>query len=59
MGKYSKQDIGQVLHAAGAARGRGHSNQAHILLSLALDLCKLNGFKVEELQWYAYALAPV
>lgn len=46
-------DINEILHAAGAARGRGHSAQQRVLLRAAKALA--GDTDITKLSWYGYA----
>lgn len=50
---WSPIDINEILHAAGAARSRGHSVQARVLLRAAEELA--GDTDITKLSWYGYA----
>jgi hypothetical protein len=53
--KLSKSDVNEILHAAGAARVRGHMYQCNLLVEIARDYSSKIGVKIEELSWYSFS----
>ena len=47
-------DLAEILHAAGAARRRGHNAQASILLRAAKELAG-DEIDITQLSWYGHA----
>ena len=50
-----QDEISQVLHASGLAKGRGMSYQASVLLRVAQRLCDEAGIDITTLQWWQYS----